>query len=305
MTSGTSTLNAIADQLAPELDRRRLADLHERLSADAPVDWRAVAAIAALALRDKRCVGLSGGQGAGKSTLAALIAQALALVGRGAAVCSLDDFYLDRRERSKLAREVHPLLATRGPPGTHDVALALAVLDDVLAGRSTRLPRFDKGRDEPCPRTQWPVAESESVDRLVFEGWCLGVEPQPEAMLRRPVNWLEAEEDRDGRWRAYVNAALRRLRPALATGGLVDLHRSAGHGRGSALANGPGARPCPGPTHDRGAARPLHRPLRAPHDVAAFQLRPQSRLAAALGPRPFAWSDFEPGSFMQRSGRLG
>ena len=205
MTSGTSTLNAIADQLAPEPDRRRLADLHERLPADAPVDWRAVAAIAALALRDKRCVGLSGGQGAGKSTLAALIAQALALVGRGAAVCSLDDFYLDRRERSKLAREVHPLLATRGPPGTHDVALALAVLDDVLAGRSTRLPRFDKGRDEPCPRTQWPLVES--VDTLVFEGWCLGVEPQPEAMLRRPVNRLEAEEDRDGRWRAYVNAA--------------------------------------------------------------------------------------------------
>ena len=205
MTSGTSTLNAIADQLAPELDRRRLADLHERLPADAPVDWRAVAAIAALALPDRHCIGLSGGQGAGKSTLAALIAQAVALVGRGAAVCSLDDFYLDRRERSKLAREVHPLLATRGPPGTHDVALALAVLDDVLAGRRTRLPRFDKGRDEPCPRTQWPVAES--VDRLVFEGWCLGVEPQPEAMLRRPVNRLEAEEDRDGRWRAYVNAA--------------------------------------------------------------------------------------------------
>ncbi|MCZ0944988.1 MAG: hypothetical protein OXJ53_18205, partial [Gammaproteobacteria bacterium] len=94
MTSGTLTLHAIADQLAPELDRRRLADLHGRLPADAPIDWRAVAAIAALALRNKRCVGLSGGQGAGKSTLAALIAQAAALAGRTAAVCSLDDFYL-------------------------------------------------------------------------------------------------------------------------------------------------------------------------------------------------------------------
>ncbi|MYF11143.1 MAG: kinase [Gammaproteobacteria bacterium] len=208
MTSGTLTLHAIADQLAPELDRRRLADLHGRLPADAPIDWRAVAAIAVLALRNKRCVGLSGGQGAGKTTLAALIAQAAALAGRTAAVCSLDDFYLAKGARLQLARTVHPLLATRGPPGTHDLALALAVLDDVLAGRSTRLPRFDKGRDEPCPRSQWPVAES--VDTLIFEGWCLGVEPQPEAMLRSPVNRLEAEEDRDGRWRAYVNAACAR-----------------------------------------------------------------------------------------------
>ena len=208
MAPAPSILNAVADQLAPELDRRPLMDLHERLPASAPIDWRAVAAIAALALRNKRCVGLSGGQGAGKSTLAALIAQAAALAGRTAAVCSLDDFYLAKRARSQLARTVHPLLATRGPPGTHDLELALAVLDDLLAGRSRRLPRFDKGLDEPCPRAQWPVAES--VDTLVFEGWCLGVEPQPEAMLRSPVNRLEAEEDRDGVWRAYVNAACTR-----------------------------------------------------------------------------------------------
>ena len=205
MRPGTSALRAIADQLAPELDRRRLADLHDRLSADAPEDWRAVAAIAALALPDRRCVGLSGGQGAGKSTLAALIAQALALEGRAAAVCSLDDFYLPKRKRLELAQAVHPRLATRGPPGTHDLDLALAVLDDVLAGRSTRLPRFDKGRDEPLPKARWPLVAS--IDTLVFEGWCLGVEPQPEAMLRWPVNRLEAEEDPDGRWRAYVNAA--------------------------------------------------------------------------------------------------
>ncbi len=205
MTTGDFTLSAIADHLAPELDRCRLAALHRRLPADAPAEWRAIAAIAALALPDRRCIGLSGGQGAGKSTLAALVIRALALEGRDAAVCSLDDFYLTKRERLALAREVHPLLATRGPPGTHDVELALAVLDDVLAGRCTRLPRFDKGSDQPQPRTQWPLAES--VDTLIFEGWCLGVEPQPEAMLRSPVNRLEAEEDRDGRWRAYVNAA--------------------------------------------------------------------------------------------------
>ena len=203
--TGSLTLDAVADRLAPELDRRRLGALHQRLSADAPTDWRAVAAVAALALADRRCIGLSGGQGAGKSTLAGLMVEALALAGRRAAACSLDDFYLPQAERLKLARSVHPLLATRGPPGTHDVALALTTLDDALAGRSVCLPRFDKGRDEPRPRDEW--LEAESVDALVFEGWCLGVEPQPEAMLASPVNRLEAEEDADGRWRAYVNAA--------------------------------------------------------------------------------------------------
>ena len=202
---GTLTLGTIADHFAPELDRCQLGELHERLPADAPADWRAVAAVVALALADRRCIGLSGGQGAGKSTLAALVVQALGLVGRSAAVCSLDDFYLSKAARLDLAREVHPLLATRGPPGTHDVGLALAVLDEVLAGCRTRLPRFDKGRDEPHPKSQWPLVEP--VDTLVFEGWCLGVEPQPETMLRPPVNRLEAEEDGDGRWRAYVNAA--------------------------------------------------------------------------------------------------
>ncbi len=43
---------------------------------------------------------------------------------------------------------------------------------------------------------------------VLFEGWCVGARPQPEAELDKPINSLEAEEDKDARWRRYVNEQL-------------------------------------------------------------------------------------------------
>ena len=146
-------------------------------------------------------VGLCGPQGAGKSTIAA----ALASRGR-VAVLSLDDLYLGPAERRRLAAEVHPLLATRGVPGTHDVALGIAVLDALVAGRPVALPRFDKATDAPKPVAEWPVVDR--VDLVVFEGWCVGAVAQDDAALAAPVNRLERDADRDGRWRRFVNAQL-------------------------------------------------------------------------------------------------
>jgi D-glycerate 3-kinase len=118
---------------------------------------------------------LAGPQGSGKSTLASQLVDAAAARGLRALSMSLDDVYLDRPERHRLAREVHPLLITRGPPGTHDIALACDVLDRLLAGRPARLPRFDKLADARLPESAWPRADA--GDLLVVEGWCLGVPP--------------------------------------------------------------------------------------------------------------------------------
>src|SRR3546814_15049257 len=71
-----------------------------------------------------RVYGIAGLQGSGKSTLAAQMAALAAGRGRAVAVLSVDDAYLDHDQRARLAHEVHPLLATRGPPRTHHVALA-------------------------------------------------------------------------------------------------------------------------------------------------------------------------------------
>src|SRR5687767_6707551 len=69
-------------------------------------------------------VGLCGSQGSGKSTMVPILKQLLQERGLSVAIVSLDDLYLPLAEREKLARRVHPLLKTRGVPGTHDIALA-------------------------------------------------------------------------------------------------------------------------------------------------------------------------------------
>ena len=179
---------------------------------DDPTDARSLVQAEILARLGARpaqplVVGICGAQGSGKSTLANGLLRGLNDAGFAAAALSIDDLYLTLAERERLAREVHPLLRTRGVPGTHDVDLGLSVLADIDARRPTLLPRFDKSRDDRAPRERWEKIE-QPLDVLLFEGWCVGARPQSPQALVDPINALERDEDRDGRWRAYVNAAL-------------------------------------------------------------------------------------------------
>lgn len=168
-----------------------------------------VAAVLADALdRGSRIYAIAGLQGSGKSTLAAQVAALAAGQGLRVAVASIDDFYLTRDQRLRLAREIHPLLATRGPPGTHDPALARETLRTLRRGEPCALPRFDKLADDRAPRSQWPMASG--ADLVLFEGWFLRTPPQTEAELVEPINALERDEDADGVWRRYCNDALDR-----------------------------------------------------------------------------------------------
>jgi D-glycerate 3-kinase len=156
-------------------------------------------------------VGIAGAQGTGKSTAAALLTCLLeAGLGLRCATLSLDDLYLTQAERAELARRVHPLLATRGVPGTHDVALGQRVLGALAAagpGQRVRLPRFDKARDDRALESEFAEVEG-PFDCVLFEGWCVGARPEPEAALARPINALEREQDPDGRLRRFANAQL-------------------------------------------------------------------------------------------------
>ena len=152
-------------------------------------------------------LGLCGAQGSGKTTIARWTARLLEARGLRAVALSLDDFYLSRDARQRLAREVHPMLAVRGPPGTHDVPLAGAVIDQLRAKGKVALPRFDKAADTRAPRGTWQTLAS-PVDVVLLEGWCVGAVSQGEAALVEPVNALERDEDPQGVWRAYVNNQL-------------------------------------------------------------------------------------------------
>lgn len=160
-----------------------------------------------------RVYALAGLQGTGKSTLSAQLAALAAQKGKKVAIVSIDDVYLDHDARQRLGREVHSLLATRGPPGTHDVALACATLDALRDGGTALLPRFDKIADRRLPVTDWPRVGP--VDLVLLEGWFLKTPAEPDAALAAPINVLERDEDGDGTWRRYCNDALARDYPPL------------------------------------------------------------------------------------------
>ena len=155
-------------------------------------------------------IGINGAQGTGKSTLAKLLSALLTSSGYRAVNLSIDDFYYSKAKRQELADEIHPLLRSRGVPGTHDVDLALNLIEQLCAAGSNQqitLPRFDKSLDDcrpvaACEQIQGPI------DIIILEGWFVGAKAQAGDELTQAINELEINEDSDGRWRAYVNQQL-------------------------------------------------------------------------------------------------
>lgn len=173
----------------------------------APIETLVRARLASRTGRRPVVLGLSGPQGSGKSTLATALALRFATHGIAVALLSIDDLYLDRRRRRQLAQAVHPLLRTRGVPGTHDVTRALTLFQQLGEPGRVMLPRFDKATDEPRPVDRWPIIDA-PVDVVLFEGWCVGARPLPDDALAAPISAFEAHHDPDGRWRRFVNAQL-------------------------------------------------------------------------------------------------
>ncbi|WP_414692563.1 kinase [Phenylobacterium sp.] len=185
----------------------RLPESFRRTAAVVCAPLAEMAAAARRTLGRTAVIGVCGPQGSGKSTICAATQHLLEAKGLSDAILSLDDLYLSRAARAELARAVHPLLATRGPPGTHHPVLGIEVLRRLGEPGEVALPRFDKAADTPRPPSEWPRVAA-PVDVVLFEGWCVGARPQPAEALVQPVNALERDEDPDGRWRSFVNLAL-------------------------------------------------------------------------------------------------
>lgn len=155
-------------------------------------------------------VGINGCQGSGKSTLTDFISSYLTTQYQlNVVVMSLDDFYFSSEKRNKLAQDIHPLLATRGVPGTHDVVElnhVLTLLKEKKTGFS--IPKFNKATDNPFPEDKWAAIEK-PADIIIVEGWCWGVKPQTAEQLKAPINELEFQYDKAGKWRNYVNQQLK------------------------------------------------------------------------------------------------
>ena len=155
-------------------------------------------------------VGLNGAQGSGKSTLSQYLKQMMPMqLGVDCHILSIDDFYLSKAKRKRLAASVHPLLAIRGVPGTHDVPRLLEALAGFMEPgvQSVTVPIFDKLKDDRIKKVQ-KIQKSAKPTVILFEGWCVGVPAQRQLALSVPASSFEFSNDNSGVWRSYVNERL-------------------------------------------------------------------------------------------------
>ena len=157
-----------------------------------------------------KIIGLTGGQGTGKSTISNILKIILKeSFNLETVIFSIDDFYKTRKERKILAKKISPLFLTRGVPGTHDTKMLFNCIKNLKKNRFKKMiiPKFDKSKDERCPKSKW-LAVNKKPNIVIFEGWCIGVASQKKKDLVIPINKLEKQKDKKSIWRQTVNKEL-------------------------------------------------------------------------------------------------
>ena len=156
-------------------------------------------------------IGINGAQGSGKSTISRILEFLLSKAFNKTVLhLSIDDLYLSRKKREENANKIHSLLRVRGVPGTHDVELGHKILSGLVSSNSDvklQIPKFNKAQDDLFAKEHWQTI-NQSVDIILFEGWCIGAKPQHEDELEPAINELESKEDPRAIWRKHVNKQL-------------------------------------------------------------------------------------------------
>jgi D-glycerate 3-kinase len=156
-------------------------------------------------------VGLAGGQGTGKTTTSSLIMIILIKYFKLKVFrISIDDFYKTRKERINLSKKIHPMLLTRGVPGTHDINMMLNFFKNVKSKNFKRfkLPTFNKAIDDRFNKKHWYDLK-DKPDVIIFEGWCVGAKSEKNNSLMKSINSMEKSRDQKKIWRRYVNQQLK------------------------------------------------------------------------------------------------
>ena len=159
-----------------------------------------------------KIIGLSGGQGAGKSTITGILKLILKKkYGLNICVFSIDDFYKTKNERLRMSRKKHPLFITRGVPGTHDITLLNQTIRKLKQKkfRTVLIPKFDKSKDDRYRKNKWQKIKTKP-DIIIFEGWCVGTTHQNNNELKRPINLIEKKYDENLKWRKTVNNLIKK-----------------------------------------------------------------------------------------------
>ena len=125
-------------------------------------------------------IGLAGGQGSGKSTISNILKILLKeYFGLETVVFSIDDFYKTLKQRKIMSKNISSLFLTRGVPGTHDTKMlfnCIKVLKNSVF-KKILIPKFNKSIDDRVSKNKW-LRVKKKPNIVIFEGWCVGVEPQ-------------------------------------------------------------------------------------------------------------------------------
>ena len=123
-----------------------------------------------------KLIGLTGGQGTGKSTIANILKIILKEAYKlETVIFSIDDFYKTLDERKKMSKKIHSLFLTRGVPGTHDTKMLLQCIKSLKNNnfKKINIPKFDKSIDDRLVRSKW-LKVKKKPNIVIFEGWCVG-----------------------------------------------------------------------------------------------------------------------------------
>ena len=155
---------------------------------------------------DKKFI-ISGSQGSGKSTLSKLIKIIIEKTSsKKVMLLSIDDYYLSKIDRYNLSKQIHPLLITRGVPGTHNIKKLKEHLGQFKKKQFPIItPTFNKLKDDISKKTK----VFNKADILILEGWCCGAKPIENKFLKINLNKVEKELDKDFKWRKYYNSKLK------------------------------------------------------------------------------------------------
>ena len=151
---------------------------------------------------------ISGPQGSGKTTIAKLLKIVIEKIyKKKVMLLSIDDYYLSKKERIELSKNVHPLLITRGVPGTHNFKKLKSHINQFIKKKfPIRTLTFDKLTDDVSKKRRI----IKNSDILLLEGWCCGSTPVTDEYLYKNINDVERKLDKNNKWRQYYNTYLKK-----------------------------------------------------------------------------------------------
>ncbi len=162
--------------------------------------------------KETKVIGLTGGQGTGKSTMSNILKIILKeAYGLEVVIFSIDDFYKTLNNRKIMSKKINNLFLTRGVPGTHDTDMLYNCIKNLKNKRFNQIfiPKFDKSIDDRLPKKKW-LKVKKKPNIVIFEGWCVGVTAQKKKDLNKPINKLEKQKDNKKIWRQKVNIELKK-----------------------------------------------------------------------------------------------